>query len=55
MPNLVSLNHPSLQVLDKTQSRVISLFGFLVKSHINKNSPNSGTSNGVDMNLGPLT
>ena len=55
MPNLVSLNHPSLQILEKTQPTVISLFGFLVKSLINKNCHNSRTSNDADMKLGPLT
>ena len=54
MPNLVSLTHPSLQVLDKTQTLVFSIFGFLV-SHLQKSYHNSRTTNDIDMKLGPIT
>ena len=55
MTNLVTLTGHSLQILDETQTRVFSIFGYLVKCLINKNCPNSRTSNCIDMKLGPAT
>ena len=55
MPNLVSLTGPSLQILDKTETGVFTISGFLVKSLINKNGHNSRTSNDIVMKLGPVT
>ena len=40
---------------DQNSDRVFSISGFLVKSLINKNCPNSKTSNNIDMKLGPVT
>ena len=51
MPNLVSLTCPGLQKLDKTQTRVFPIFGFLVKSFINKNCHNSANTNDIDMKI----
>ena len=51
MPNLVSLTCPGLQKLDKTQTRVFLIFGFLVKSFMNKNCHNSTNTNDIDMKL----
>ena len=50
MPNLVSLTCPSLQILDRTQTKVFPIFEFLVKS-LNKNGHNSETSNHIDKKL----
>ena len=52
MPDLVFLKLPSLQILDKIQTRVFSVSRFLVKSLINKNCHNYITSNDIDMKLG---
>ena len=52
MPNLASLTRLSLQILDKTQTGIISISWFLVKSLINKNSR---PSNDIDMKLEPVT
>ena len=40
---------------DQNSERVVSISGFPVKSFINKNCPNSKTSNNIDMKLGPVT
>ena len=40
---------------DQNSDRVFSISGFLVKSLISKNCPNSKTSNNIDMKLGPVT
>ena len=56
MPNLVSVNRfSSLQKLNKTQTGVFSISGFLVKSLVNKSCHNSGTSRDIDMKLEPVT
>ena len=55
MPNLVTLTCPSLQIMDKTQTGVFSISGFLVKSFTKKNYRNYRTSPEIDMKLGPLT
>ena len=55
MPNLVSLTHPSIQMLNKTQTGVFQISRFLVKSLINKNCQNPGTNNDIGMKLGPVT
>ena len=55
MSNLVSLTCVSLHILDKTQTEVISISGFLIKSLINKNCQNSKTNKDINMKLGPLT
>ena len=53
--NLMSLTRSSLQILEKTQMEVFSISGFIVKSLINKDCPNSRTSDVIDITLGPLT
>ena len=54
MTNFVTLTRPSLQILEKTQTEVFSVSGFLVRSLMNK-IVNSRTSNDTDMKLGPVT
>ena len=54
MPHLVLLTLPSLSMLDKTQTRALSISRSLVKSLINKSCYNSRTSNDIDMKLGPV-
>ena len=51
MPNLISLTFPGLQKLDKTQRRVFPIFGFLVRSFMNKNFHNSTNTNDIDMKI----
>ena len=51
MPNLVSLTCPGLEKLDKTHRRVFPIFGFLVKSFMNKNFHNSTNTNDIDMKI----
>ena len=55
MPNLVTLTCPSLQIMDKTQTGVFSISGYLVKSFTNKNYRNYRNSPEIDMKRGPLT
>ena len=55
MSNLVSLTHPNLQILNKTQMEVSSVSEILIKSLLNKSHYNSRTSNFIDMKLGQLT
>ena len=55
MPNLVTLTCPSLLIMDKTQTGVFSISGYLVKSFTNKNYRNYRTSPEIDMERGPLT
>ena len=55
MSNLVSLTHPNLQILNKTQMEVCSVSEILIKSLLNKSHYNSRTSNFIDMKLGQLT
>ena len=55
MPNLVSLFHPSPQILDKVQVGEFPISRILVKFLINKNYHNCKTSNDIDMKLGPVT
>ena len=55
MPNLVSLTHPSLRILDKTQTEVFPISEFLVKSLIHKNCHNFRPRNDIDMKLDPVT
>ena len=54
LPNFRSLNHSSLQILDKTKTVAFPIFGFLVNSS-QKSCLNSRTSNDIDMKLGPVT
>ena len=54
MPNLVSLIRPCLQILRKTQLRGISDILISGQSLTNENCHNSGTSNYIDMKLGPV-
>ena len=54
VPNLVSLTHSSLQILDKTQTG-ISDFWISGQSLIKVNYHNSRTSDDIDMKLGPVT
>ena len=54
MPNLVSLIRPCLQILRKTQSGGISDILISGQSLTNENCHNSGTSNYIDMKLGPV-
>ena len=56
MPNLVSVNRfSSLQMLNKTQTGVFLISGFLVKSPVNRSCRNSGNSKDIDMKLEPVT
>ena len=55
MPNSVALTRPNPQILDKIQTVVFSITGFLVKSLTNEDCLNSRTSNDTDMKLGPLS
>ena len=55
MLDLVSVNCPCLQILDKSQTGIFSISGFLVKPFIAKTCQNSRTSDDVNMKLGPLT
>ena len=52
--NLVSITHPSLQILGKTQMGVLLIPGFWSILY-KKNCHNSRTSDGIDMKLGPVT
>ena len=57
---LSNLTFPSVLILDKTQTRVFLLCGFLVKSIMNyhkqiKNCVNSRTSNDINSKVGPKT
>ena len=51
MPNLVSLTHPSLQILDKTQRGYFQFLDFWSIPY----KCNSRTSNDIDMKLGAVT
>ena len=56
MPNLISLTHPSLQILGKTQTGVYPISRFLVNPFlIKENCHNSRTSADADMKLGPVS
>ena len=55
MLDLVSVNCPCLQILDKSQTGIFSISGFSVKPFIAKTYQNSRTSDDVNMKLGPLT
>ena len=55
MPNLISLTHPSLQILHRIQTGVFLICSFLAKSLINKNCHNSRTGNDTDMKLASET
>ena len=52
MPKLVSLTHPSLQILEKSRTGVFSTSRHLVKFLINKNCDNSRTWYDTDMKRG---
>ena len=54
MSKFVSVNCPSLQILDKTQTQLFPISGFLVKCIINY-CYNTGTSNDIAMKLAPET
>ena len=54
VPGLLSLTHPSLQILGKNQTD-ISDFRISGQSFINKNCHNSRTSDIIDMKLEPVT
>ena len=45
---MISLTHPSPQILDKIEMGVFSISRFLVKSLINKSFYNSRTSDDID-------
>ena len=56
MPNLVSINCPSLQILGKTQPGVFLISRFLPgQPLIKENCHNSRTSQDIEMKLGPVT
>ena len=55
MPNLVSLTRPNLQIMGKTQTGGISDFQISSQSLLKGNCHNSGTSDDIDMKLGPVT
>ena len=56
LPNLVSLTHPSLQILSKTQTEVFPISGFWAHSRKLKiENYNSRTSDDIEMKLGPVT
>ena len=52
MPNLVFITHPSLQILEKTQTGVFLISG---QSLIKENYQDSRTSDDIDMKLGSVT
>ena len=52
---MVSLTHPSLQTLEKTQTEVFPISGFLVKSLTNNNCHNSRPSADINMILELVT
>ena len=54
MSNVVSLTHPSCQILDKTQTDLFTISRFMVMSLINKGCHNSRRSNDIDMKLEPV-
>ena len=54
LANFVSLTHPSLHILDKTQTVLFPTFGFLVNP-LQKSCHNSRTSTDIDMKVGPVT
>ena len=54
MPNLVSLTHPSLQILGKSQTGVFQISRFC-QSLLKENYHNSRTSDDIDMRLRPVT
>ena len=47
-------SHPRLQILDRTQTTVFRISGFLINP-LQKNCHDSRTSNDIDMKLGPVT
>ena len=51
MRNMVSLTYSSLQILDKTQTGLFPISGFLAKSLISKSCHNSRISNNIDKKL----
>ena len=53
--NPVSKTCSSHQMLDKTQTGVFPIIGFLVKPLINESCHNSRTGNDIDMRLGPIS
>ena len=55
MPNLVLITLPTLHTLEKTQTEVFAISGFLIKFLIYKYYYNLRTSKDVDMKLGPVT
>ena len=55
MPNLVSLNYLSLQILGKTQTKLFPNFQISGQSFIKENCHNSRTSDNIDLKLGPVT
>ena len=55
MPDVVSLTRSNLQILNKTQTGVLPISGFPVKSLTNKNCHNSRTSNDISIKLEPVT
>ena len=52
MSNLVSLTHPNLKILGKTET---SVFPISAQTLIKVNCRNSRTSDDIDMKLGPVT
>ena len=52
MANLISMTNPSLQILDKTQTGVFSISGFLVKPPVKKIVI---TNNDINIKLGTVT
>ena len=55
MPNLISLTCSNVQILDKTQTKVFSISGFLVISLIDRNCHNSRTSHDIGRTLAIAT
>ena len=57
MPNLVSLTHPSIQILRKTQNSDGGISNVQISGQflIIENCHNSETSDDIDMKLGPVS
>ena len=53
--NLVSLTHPGLQILDKSQTGDFSNFRVSCQSLIKESYHNFRASDDIDMKLGPVT
>lgn len=55
MPSLISLTCFIPRIVDKTQTMVFRISGFVAKPIVKKNNQRPRASNDIDMELGPLS